>query len=238
MENLFENEEVVVINKPAGMLVHDDGSDEKDTVVSWVRQTYPEVENVGEQVRVRTGELVSKPGVVHRLDRDTTGVLLIAKTQESFENLKKQFQEHTIDKKYHAFVYGILKDDDGVIDRPIGKNKNDFRQYSAQRGARGVLREAQTEFKVLKRDTKNGVTLVELSPVTGRTHQIRVHMKAVHHPVVADGLYAPKGEKILGFARQALHAWSISFKLLSEESVSVEAPYPKDFEEALLLLKE
>lgn len=237
MEILFENENVVAVNKPIGMLIHDDGSGAKDTVVSWVQEAYPDITGVGESVTVRTGEVVEKPGIVHRLDKETSGVLLVAKTQESFLNLKKQFQEHTIQKTYHAFVYGNIKEDEGEIDRPIGKSKNDFRKWSAQRGARGVLREAKTEFKVLERAASGEMTLLEAYPKTGRTHQIRVHLKAIHHPVVADSLYAPKGEKLLGFERVALHARKIAFTDIDGKRIEVEAPYPEDFDRAIAQLK-
>jgi len=237
MEILFENEEVVVINKPAGMLVHDDGSGDNETVVSWVMKTYPEISEVGEDVAVRTGEVIKKPGIVHRLDKETTGALIIAKTQEVFEHLKEQFQEHTIKKTYHAFVYGNIKEEDGEIDRPIGKSKSDFRMWSAQRGARGTLREAQTSFKVVQRTESGEVTFLELYPKTGRTHQIRVHLKAIHHPVIADTLYAPKGERLLGFERLALHARNIAFHTPQGGDVSVEAPYPVDFKEAIAQIK-
>lgn len=232
MEILFENKDVAVINKPAGVLVHDDGSGVGDTVVEWVRKTYPETEGVGEYVVVRTGETIKKPGVVHRLDKETTGTLIIAKNQETFELLKKQFQEHVIKKTYCAFVYGNILEEEGEIDRPIGKSKSNFRMWSAQRGARGTLREAYTRFKVIQRSESKNVTFLELYPKTGRTHQIRVHLKAIHHPVVADSLYAPKGEKILGFERLALHARKIVFTLDKQE-ISVEAPYPEDFEKAI-----
>lgn len=236
MKILFENNEVVVINKPAGVLVHDDGSGADNTIVDWVRSTYPEIKDVGEDAIVRTGDVVKKPGIVHRLDKETTGALIITKTQQAFEEIKKQFQEHVVDKTYQAFVYGNIIEDRGEIDRPIGKSKSNFRMWSAQRGARGTLREAKTTFKVIERSHSKEVTFLELYPKTGRTHQLRVHMKAIHHPIVADSLYAPKGEKLLGFDRLALHARTISF-VLAGERISVEAPYPEDFEKAIAQFK-
>lgn len=230
MEILFENKNLIAINKPSGLLVHDDGSG-SESVSSWVQENYPELEGVGEDVSIRTGQIVKKPGIVHRLDRETSGVLLIAKNQESFLSLKEQFQKHEVQKTYHVFVYGNIKEDRGEIDRPIGKSRSDFRKYSAQRGARGKLREAKTIFKTIKR-TKE-VSFLEVYPQTGRTHQIRVHLKAIHHGVVADSLYVPKGEKLLGFERLALHARSIKVTDLDGKEVEVEAPYPKDFQEAL-----
>jgi len=129
-----------------------------------------------------------------------------------------------------AFVYGVLKESTGVIDRPIGKSRKDFRLRSAQRGARGELREAVTAYTVLK---QGGVaTYVEVRPKTGRTHQIRVHFKAIHHPVVCDKLYAPKHKCILGFTRLALHASSITFSLPGGVAVTAEAPLPRNFRQA------
>lgn len=235
MKILYEDRYIVAINKPAGVLVHSDGGSDTETVVKWVRKTYPEVfeKKVGEPFKLRTGEFIDRPGIVHRLDKETSGVLLIAKTQESFLHLKKQFQEHTIQKTYHAFVHGFFKESEGHIDRPIGKSRSDFRKWSAERGARGVLREAITLYKILTQDKT--AAFVEVYPKTGRTHQIRVHFKAINHPVVCDKLYAPKRPCLLGFERLALHARSITFKTLNNEDKTVMAPYPADFEKAMEL---
>jgi 23S rRNA pseudouridine1911/1915/1917 synthase len=155
--------------------------------------------------------------------------MLVAKNQKSFENLKKQFQNHEIKKKYEAFVYGEVRGG-GVVNRPIGRSSSDFRKWSAQRGARGEMREAITEYKVLVKNKE--YSLVELFPKTGRTHQIRVHMKAVNHPLVSDSLYAPNRGMSLGFNRVALHSREITFKGLDGVVHSVTAPYPEDFEKA------
>ncbi len=149
--------------------------------------------------------------------------------------MKGQFKARKVHKVYHAFVYGDLKDDRGMIDRSIGRSPNDFRKWSAQRGARGENREAVTYFKVLKR--KNGITFIEAMPKTGRTHQIRVHFTAINHPVVGDSLYAThfflEQKNQLGFKRQALHARELEIMLPSGKLLNVIAPYPEDFEEAI-----
>ena len=239
---LFENGNILVVNKPAGLVVHPDGRTDESTVVNWVLERYPELSVVGEpwHADMPVTEF-PRAGIVHRLDRDTSGCLVVAKSQKSFEHLKKQFHEHTVSKTYHAFVYGYVKENDGEIDVTIGRSKNDFRKWSAGRGKKGKLREAVTKYGVLDRfDHKDSkFSFVEFRPKTGRTHQIRVHAKYVHHPIVADELYAGKlikGES-LGFGRQALHAHAVEFKGVDGEIVSVQAPYPDDFEQARLLAR-
>ena len=231
IEILYEDEHMLVINKPAGLIVHSDGRRKEDSVADWMLAKYPSTKDVGEPIVQANGEVILRPGIVHRLDRETSGALLLAKDEKTFEFLKNQFQERDIAKEYHAFVYGNIKSDDGVIDRPIGRSRNDFRLWSSQRGARGELREAITEYRVLERGKE--VTLVEAKPKTGRTHQIRVHFKAINHPVVADSLYAPKMKRLLGFERTALHAFAVEFKLQSDTMMKVTAPYPEDFKKAL-----
>lgn len=237
---LHEDKNYIIINKPAGLVVHSDGKTKEPALTEWILQNYPKMEKVGEPMRTPTGEEIPRPGIVHRLDRDTSGVLVIAKNAAAFEDLKKKFQDREVQKTYHAFVYGNMKEEEGTIDRPIGRSNKDFRMWSAQRGARGELREAITHFKVLgrsvdeKSDAENAnVTFVEIEPKTGRTHQIRVHFKAINHPVVCDPLYAPKQPSLLGFDRLALHSRSIKFTSLDGKEIEVEAPYSTDFKKAV-----
>ncbi len=234
IEILFENDNVIAINKPAGILVHTNGKSDAPTVVDWVRENYPDVENVGETMMLADGTEIKRPGIVHRLDRETSGVLLIAKTQEMFLHLKEQFQNHTIAKTYNAYVYGHVKKDEDIINESIGKSRSDFRQWSASRGKRGTLREAITEYTVMERLEKDNepFSFLELRPKTGRTHQLRVHMKYLNHPIVADELYGGKlftKSHNLGFKRQALHARKIIFQDLDDKEVEVGAPLPLDF---------
>jgi len=238
IKKLKETNNLLFINKPSGLVVHPDGRTKEETLCDWILENYPEVKGVGEPLILSDGTVVDKPGIVHRLDRDTSGVMVIAKTQEAFLHLKEQFKNHSVKKEYHAFVYGHLKEDEGTIDRPIGKSKKDFRQWSAQRGARGMMRSAVTNFKVIERGESDGerVTLVAVMPETGRTHQIRVHMKAINHPLVSDTLYAPKRPSVLGFTRTALHAVSLTVSDIDGESISVQAPYSPDFESALKII--
>jgi len=231
---LYENDDVVAINKPARLVVHADGKREEPTLTDWMEKNYPESKGVGEPLTLSNSDVIERSGIVHRIDRETSGVMLIAKNQPAFLFLKKQFQDRAVNKIYHTFVYGEMKEDDGVIDRPIGRSKKDFRQWSAQRGARGAMREAVTHYRIMARG--GGFSFVEVIPKTGRTHQIRVHFKAVNHPIVSDSLYAPKKEKALGFERLALHAQSIEFNLMNGKKIKVVAPYPEDFEKALEII--
>lgn len=235
IEKLFENDDVLVINKPAGLVVHSDGKTKEATLCDWLLENYPATENVGEPLILQDGTIIKRPGIVHRLDRETSGVLIIAKNQNSFLFLKEQFKKRAVKKIYNAFVWGEVKDEEGIIERPIGRSGKDFRQWSAQRGARGKLREAITEYKVLKKNKE--FSFLEINLKTGRTHQIRVHMKAINHPVVGDKLYAPKREFALGFNRVALHASSVEFIAPSGEIVKVKSSFPNDFKEALDLIK-
>jgi len=228
---LYEDSNILVIDKPSGIMVHGDGRTKEKTIVDWFISNYPKSRGVGELANDQKGNPIDRSGVVHRLDKETSGALILTKTEEAFENIKSQFQTNSIEKEYHAFVYGPVKLDSGTINRPIGRSSQNFRKWSAQRGARGELREAITDYKVIVRSNK--YSFVYAFPKTGRTHQIRVHFKAINYPLVCDGLYAPKVPNNLGFKRLALHAYSISFMDKRGEKIRVVAPYPEDFERAL-----
>jgi 23S rRNA pseudouridine1911/1915/1917 synthase len=237
---LFENDELLVINKPAGLMVHASGNPTageatqqaaKPTLVDWILEKYPEIANVGEP---QAG--IDRPGIVHRLDEDTSGALVIAKNAESFENLKAQFHDRKTDKEYHAFVWGHFKESEGVVNEPIGRNATDFRRWHAGRGARGEMREAMTRWQAAAQfvdEHDEQFSFMHLFPKTGRTHQLRVHMKYLQRPIVADSLYGPSKPQALGFNRLALHARKISFFGLNGEQMIIEAPYPPDFQEAI-----
>lgn len=232
---VYEDEDILAIDKPAGLIVHPvpkRGSSEispvGESVSEWFVSKYPDAKDVGEKM----GD-VERPGIVHRIDRETSGLLLLAKTKEGHAHLKEQFQNREIEKFYHVFIHGVLKEDRGTINLPIGRSASNFKKWSAQRGSRGERREAVTYFEVLKRAEDKSASLIEAKPKTGRTHQIRVHFQALHHPVVGDKLYATGKPDLLGFKRLALHARAISFNNLKGEKVSLEAPYPEDFQNAL-----
>jgi len=232
---LYEDDEILAINKPAGLVVHSDGRTEEPTLADWVLEKYPSIKGVGETIPLTNGGVIEKWGIVHRIDRDTSGVLLVAKTQEAFLNLKSQFQARTIKKSYRTIAQGTFKELDGTINRAIGRSKSDFRRWSAEHGARGEMREAITDYHVLGEGeiSNKKLSYLEVNPQTGRTHQIRVHLKAVGHPILHDDLYAPKGPHLLGFKRMALHAFSVVFKGQDGTEHRVEAPLPEDFKTAL-----
>lgn len=207
----------------------------KLTLVDWILKERPEIAGVGEPMKTAQGE-IDRPGIVHRLDEETSGALIIAKTQQSFEYLKKQFQDRTVQKEYHAFVWGHFKESSGVVNEPIGRNATDFRRWHAGRGSRGELREAVTNWQVGHQfvdEHNDQFSFMHLFPKTGRTHQLRVHMKYLQRPIVADRLYGPSKPLALGFERVALHARNISFLGLNGDPIVVEAPYPIDFSTAL-----
>ncbi|MEK7459604.1 MAG: RluA family pseudouridine synthase [Patescibacteria group bacterium] len=215
---LFEDKDILGIDKSSGILVHPDKKSKDKAILDLFVKKYPKVE------------------IVHRLDRETSGVMLLAKNKKAYEFLKNQFIDRKIKKTYVAIVNGWVKEDHGIINKPIGRSPSDFRRRLAGRGARGELREAITEYKVLKRFEEDGnkFTYLEVRPKTGRTHQIRVHMKYLNHPIVCDSLYNPGKPAPLGFDRLALHAKSIEFKNLKNKIIKVESPLLKEFAKALL----
>jgi len=224
---LFENADVMLVNKPAGVSVHQDGKREEETLADWFLARVPEAEGVGEPLALANGTVVARPGIVHRLDKQTSGVIALVKSQEAFFFLKEQFKERETEKIYRAFLWGELKEEKGAIDMPIGRSKTDFRRRSAERGAKPPLRDAVTGWVRLK--AAKGFSYVEAKPKTGRMHQIRVHFKALQHPIVGDALYAPRRGNALGFERLALHAFTLTLTLPGGERRTFEAPLPADF---------
>jgi 23S rRNA pseudouridine1911/1915/1917 synthase len=234
---LFENDAVLVIDKPAGVLVHNADGSKEETVVDWLLARSPETHGVGEPQRTPAGELLERSGVVHRLDRETSGVLILAKTQEAHAHLKAQFHDRLAKKEYRAFVYGAVREQWGTIDRPIGRSAKDFRLRSAQHGARGALRPSLTHWERIGGGQYEGehFSYLKLRPQSGRTHQLRVHLLAIGKPIVGDALYAPRMVETsnnLGFARLALHAHILEIALLGGEPERFIAPLPAVFEEA------
>lgn len=232
---VFENDDYLVINKPAGISVHGTGKSTEVTVVDWILKHYPEIEGVGEPMTSDEGRVIERPGIVHRIDKETSGILLIAKNSESFSFFKEKFKNREINKTYFAFIYGKPKDERGSINLAIGRSESGVRKWETGKKARGELREALTRYKVLQ--SNKDASLLEVWPATGRTHQIRVHMKAIGHPIIADALYAPSRPAILGFKRLALHASRLIFTDSKGVEQLFEVPFPADFEAAKVYLE-
>ncbi|MDP3957839.1 MAG: RluA family pseudouridine synthase [bacterium] len=230
---IYEDERLLVLDKPAGLMVHGDGKTAAATLADLVLREYPGMKDVGEPLRIG-GKTVYRPGIVHRLDKDTSGVIALAKDAETFSFLKKKFQAREVGKTYLAIVHGRMEEKEGVIDRPLARSAGDFRKYSAHATARGERRAAVTAYRVLGYLTENDreFTVVEAYPKTGRTHQIRAHFHFIHHPVVGDALYAGKLGSALGMERLALHARRLEFTMRSGEKMRFEAPVPEDLARA------
>ncbi len=236
---IYEDADIVAINKPTGIAVHPDGRHAESTVVDWFVSYVPEARGVGEPAADASanGATIDRSGVVHRLDRDTSGVLLLVKHQDAHAHYKQQFHDRLVEKAYRAFVYGAMKEWLGTIDRPIGRSAKDWRKRSAERGAKGTLRDAVTKWELIGSGVKDGeeFSYLDLFPQTGRTHQLRVHLKAIDHPIVGDPLYAGKRRAQshnLGFDRLALHAHVLSVETLAGDPVRLIAPVPTSFDMA------
>lgn len=212
---LYEDTDVVAVAKPVGLITHSDGRTQEETAEEWFNARYPHKITVPADV-----------GYVHRLDRDTSGVLVFAKNPATYAFLRTAFHDRTVQKTYLAFVYGTLKEKKGSIDFDIGRSRRDFRLRSAQRKAKGRLREALTRYEVI--GEIDGYALLKVSPETGRTHQIRVHLKAIHHPIVGDALYSPNHPPALGIKRLGLHAYMLDLPLPSGGRTLITAPIPED----------
>lgn len=233
---IYQDNDIVVINKPAGISVHKGVAEKGETIADWLVEKFSEVKAVGELPVFGQADQL-RPGIVHRLDKETSGVLAMARNQKAFEFLKSQFQNREVVKKYVALVEGELKNEKGVISLPIGKSANDFRKKSSFSNAKGDLREAITEYKTL--ENFSDYTLVDVYPKTGRTHQIRVHFKAMGNPIVCDSLYGGKRMTCpFGLTRHFLHANFLEFVAPSGARLKIEADLPEDLEKVLKGLRE
>ena len=231
---LYEDNDVVAVNKPAGLVTHSDGRTQEETAEDWFKEKYVKDTDEG------SAEIKLDRPYVHRLDRDTSGVLIFAKNTAAYEFLRKAFHDREVKKTYLAFVYGVPKEKKGIIDFDIGRSRKDFRLRSAQPKAKGHLRESLTRYEVIGESGE--YALLKVQPETGRTHQIRVHLKAIHHPIVGDKLYAPNHQLALGINRLGLHASEIDLPLptgrqgfSSGAHVHIVAPIPHDLATAFAL---
>lgn len=230
---VFENDDFLVIDKPTGISVHPSSSEPKGTVVNWLLAHYPPVCSVGDPTDYKlptTNYPLLRPGIVHRLDKDTSGVMVIAKNQKTFLWLKKEFQAHRVTKKYLALVNGSPQDESGKIEFNITRSKIDPTRNTISR-LKTVGRSALTYWLVLYRYADH--TLVEVTPKTGRMHQIRVHLKAAGFPVCGDKKYGSPRLDPKHLGRMFLHAQYLSFISPSNEKFSFNAPLPEELEECL-----
>ena len=225
---VFEDSDVIVVDKPAGLVVHPGAGHDRATLVNGLLARYPEIAAVGDPDR---------PGIVHRLDRGTSGLLVVARTERAHRSLVEQMRSHEPERLYRALVWGHPEASSGVVDAPVGRSsRNPLRMTVTGRG-----RPARTHYEVERRFSEPAqVALLSCRLETGRTHQVRVHLRAIGHAVVGDPTYgggqaaAGRGGGVLGLSRPFLHARSLSFSHpVSGETVSAESPLPPELAEVL-----
>ena len=218
---LYEDADVLVINKPAGILVHPTSASTEETLVDVLKMHIPNLKAVGDDK--------ARSGIVHRLDKDASGVMIVAKTTEAFAHLKKQFANRMNEKHYTVLVMGSVVEDSGTITFPIARSKTRARMAARPHSQDG--KDAVTYFDVVQRYTH--CTLLDVRIETGRTHQIRAHFYALGHPVAGDKIYLKKGIKQLPLGRLFLHARALTITLPSGERQTFNAPLPLALEDTL-----
>ena len=224
LDILYEDEDVIVVNKPQGMVVHPAPGHTSGTLVNAL------MFHCGDDLSGINGE--KRPGIVHRIDKDTSGVLMIAKNDMAHQSLAAQLAEHSITRKYNAVVYNGFNEDEGTVNEPIGRNPQDRKKMAV---TQKHSRHAVTHYRVIERMEK--FTLIEAQLETGRTHQIRVHMTYIGHPLLGDPVYGPKKQPI-NLEGQALHARVLGFiHPRTGEYMEFEAPLPPHFEALLERLR-
>src|SRR5699024_4814499 len=216
LDIVYEDDDVIVVNKPQGMVVHPSPGHFEHTLVNALLYHSP----------LSTINGTYRPGIVHRIDKDTSGLLMVAKNDMAHQSLAKQLKDKTNTREYVALVHGNIKEDSGTIDAPLGRSKVDRKKQAVVKDGRNAV----THFEVLKR--YGDYTLVKCVLETGRTHQIRVHMKYIGHPLVGDQLYGPR--KTLGNSGQFLHAEKLGFiHPRTNEYLEFTAPLPENFKKLL-----
>ncbi|MFA6255130.1 MAG: RluA family pseudouridine synthase [Patescibacteria group bacterium] len=226
---IFEDPYFLVLEKPAGLLVHATEKGEINTLVDWLIKKYPAIKEVGEEKY--------RQGIIHRLDRDVSGIMVVAKTKRAYSHLKEQFKNRLVKKEYLALAYGHLTQEEGEIDLPIGRNKEGQFVAHPRRGKdkfQNQDRVAKTKYKVL--EYIKDYTLLSIQILTGRTHQIRAHLYAIGHPILGDLIYKPKKQffhflrrkiKVVDPGRIFLHSTKIGFNNLKNEWVEFNSPLPQ-----------
>ena len=216
VEILYEDDDIIVVNKPKGMVVHPANGNPDGTLVNAVMAICKDsLSGIGGEIR---------PGIVHRLDKNTSGAIIIAKNDKAHINLSEQLKNHEIKKTYIALVRGVVKENNATINMPIGRSKKDRKKMDVDKNGK----EAITHFKVLKR--YKDCTLLEINIETGRTHQIRVHLSHIGYPIIGDEVYS-NGKNKWNIEGQCLHAKSLDFKHpITGKNMHIEAPIPEYFE--------
>ena len=228
MQVIHEDKDFLILAKPAGIPVHRGVAVHGETVVDWLTKKYPEVKSVGDDPKER-------PGIVHRLDKDTSGVMVVARNQKAFEALKQLFKERRVEKTYLALVLGAPKKKHDVITAPIGRLiRNPLKRGVGERGIRGG-RPAATEYRLL--EYLGRYSLLEVRPKTGRMHQIRVHLASIGCPVAGDPAYGGTRAALPRLNRQFLHASSLAFSYPEGRRLRFEAALPKDLSAVLRELR-
>lgn len=222
LDIVFEDVDVIVVNKPSNMVVHPAVGNFSGTLVNGLMYHTKQLSNVNDEVR---------PGIVHRIDKDTSGLLMVAKNNRAHEKLSEQLRNKTTTRKYLALVHGNIIEDEGEIHAPIGRDAYDRKKMAI---TVKNSKDAQTNFRVIERFEHH--TLIECTLLTGRTHQIRVHMKYIGYPLVGDPMYGPK--KSIDTKGQALHAKTLGFiHPTTNEYLEFDAPLPTEFQETLAQVK-
>jgi len=226
---ITETPDYLVLDKPRGLLVHEANHHPgAPTLVGWLREHYPDIEGVG--------EAADRPGIVHRLDMDVSGVMVVARTQAMYDHLKKQFQNHEVEKMYLALVHGVPGKPDGTISFPLGRSRRNAGRMASQSSPTEKTREAVTHFAVKEQFTH--LTLLEITIETGRTNQIRAHLLAYGLPIVGDTAYASKSVKQkVALDRPFLHSWKLGFADLAGLQQRFEASTPIELEQLLINLR-
>ncbi len=229
LDIIFEDKDILIVNKPKNMVVHPAAGHYSGTLVNAVMY------HCGDDLSGING--VMRPGIVHRIDKDTTGSVIICKNDNSHKEIAGQLKEHSINRIYHALCYGIIKEDEGTIDAPIGRSQND-RKKMAVVSDLSHGKSAVTHYRVLKRFEEDKITYIECKLETGRTHQIRVHMNHIGHPLLGDETYAPSRKSRFKLNGQCLHAKILGFKHpVTGEYIETDAPLPEYFKHLLDILK-
>lgn len=219
IEIIYEDLDIIVVNKPKGMVVHPANGNPDGTLVNAIMAICKEsLSGIGGEIR---------PGIVHRLDKDTSGLLIVAKNDKAHVNMSEQIKNHEVRKTYIALVRGCVKENEATIDMPIGRSNSDRKKMAVNKNGKNAV----THIKVLKRYDK--YTLLEINIETGRTHQIRVHLSHIGFPVIGDYIYS-NGKNEFGVMGQCLHAKELEFKHpISGAEMKLQAPLPKYFEDIL-----